>query len=160
MNYHNLYPNISIFCTVTNAILPWSPRHPLFKCRLILLTHLIFLVPLGYIVRFSKGFGPAWLHDAFGGIAYEIFWIVFVLFIAPKTSMIWTASGVCLTTCAIEFLQLWQPPWLQAIRANLLGRLVLGNSFTWTDFPVYFLGCFVGWIWMRSLYKLLLFKAL
>jgi glycopeptide antibiotics resistance protein len=141
------------------VILPWSPRHPLFKCRLLLLTHLIILVPLGYIVRFSKGFGPAWLNDALGGIAYEIFWIVFVLFLVPTVSIAKTAIGVCLATCAIEFLQLWQPPWLQEIRATLPGRLVLGNSFTLTDFPVYFLGSFAGWIWMRSLYKLPVFKV-
>jgi glycopeptide antibiotics resistance protein len=139
--------------------LPWFPRHPLFKCRLILLIHLIFLVPLGYIVRFSTGLGAAWIHDALGAVAYEVFWIVFVLFLVPTASLFPTAAGVCLATCAIELLQLWQPPWLQAIRATLPGRLVLGNSFTWTDFPVYFIGCFIGWLWMRSLYKLLSFKV-
>jgi hypothetical protein len=48
-------------------------------------------------------------------------------------------------------LQLWQPPWLQAVRATLLGRLVLGNTFTWGDFLYYAIGCGLGWLWLRAI---------
>jgi len=65
-----------------------------------------------------------------------------------------SAFGVCVATCGLEFLQLWQPPFLQAARATLPGRMVLGNSFTWSDFPSYFAGSFLGWVWVRWLTRL------
>jgi hypothetical protein len=48
-------------------------------------------------------------------------------------------------------MQLWQPAWLQAMRATLPGRLVLGNTFVWSDFLYYVLGCVIGWLWLRWL---------
>jgi glycopeptide antibiotics resistance protein len=124
---------------------------PFFRYRVVLLVSIVFIVPFGYIVRFSHFLGFAWLHDLLGSVAYEIFWILLVGFLFPKASAAWTAVGVCLATCGVEFLQLWQPPFLQAARATLLGRLVLGNTFAWSDFISYFVGSFAGWVWMRSL---------
>lgn len=122
--------------------------------RVTLLASAVLLVPIGYIVRFSQGFGAPWLHDALGSIAYELFWMMLVLFCFPRLSPLKVAIAVGFATCAIEFLQLWQPPWLQAVRATLPGRLVLGNTFAWSDFPPYFMGSFLGWIWGRTLKSL------
>jgi Protein of unknown function (DUF2809) len=133
---------------------PFSTRHPFFRYRVALLISILFIVPLGYVVRFSQGFSLEWLYDFFGSVAYEIFWILLVGFIYPKASPVWTAVGVCLATCLIEFLQLWKPPFLQAARATLVGRLVLGNTFIWSDFISYFIGSFTGWLWMRWLIKI------
>jgi hypothetical protein len=129
---------------------PRSQHYRLFKYRIAVLISIVIIVPLGYVVRFH-GAAPEWLNDSFGSIAYEIFWILLVALLFPQASPFWTAVGVCLATCALEFLQLWQSPFLQAMRATLPGRLVLGNSFTWSDFPSYFIGSFLGWVWMRSL---------
>ena len=122
---------------------------PFFKYRLVLLVSMIIIVPFGYVVRFSQGLNPAWLHDVLGSIAYEIFWILLFAFILPKVSPLRIAIGVCIATCAIEFLQLWKAPFLEAARKTLPGRLVLGNTFVWADFPVYFIGSFFGWLWVR-----------
>jgi Protein of unknown function (DUF2809) len=132
---------------------PFSRRHYFFRYRLALLLSIIIIVPVGYVVRFAKEPGLEWLQDALGSLAYEIFWILLVAFFLPKASPLWTAVGVFLATCGVEFLQLWQPPFLQAARATLPGRLVLGNSFAWSDFPSYFIGSFFGWIWMHKLSK-------
>lgn len=118
--------------------------------RLGLFISLIIVVPLGYALRFA-GLLPEWLNDALGSVFYEVFWILLVVGIAPRTSPVWAAIGVCLVTCVLELLQLWQPVWLQSIRATLVGRLVLGNTFTWTDFPAYFIGSGLGWIWLLLL---------
>ncbi|MEQ9486808.1 ribosomal maturation YjgA family protein [Coleofasciculus sp. F4-SAH-05] len=119
------------------------------KYRIILLISIILIAPLGYGVRFYLP-APEWLNDRLGSFAYEIFWILLVGLFFPKASPLWTAVGVFLVTCLLEVLQLWQPPFLQAIRATLLGRVILGNTFTWSDFPAYFIGSFLGWVWMRS----------
>lgn len=53
----------------------------------------------------------------------------------------------------IEFLQLYQAPWMQALRANKLAYLVLGNGFDPLDLLAYVagiaLGAAVDWGWQR-----------
>ena len=130
---------------------PIRKRNIQWKYRLILLISIITIIPLGYIIRFSENIGNPWLRDGLGSVAYEIFWILLVTLIAPKLSVFRVAIGVCIATCVLEFLQLWQPPFLQAARSTLPGRLVLGNTFVWSDFPPYFVGSFLGWVWTRFL---------
>lgn len=120
--------------------------------RLRLLISAIALVPMGYWVRFY-GFGPSELKDAFGSIVYEMFWITLGLTCWPNVSRLKMSIGVFLLTCGIEFLQLWQPPFLQAIRATLPGRLVLGNTFSGSDFLAYGIGSFSGYFWVKFLAK-------
>ena len=95
--------------------------------RLLFLINILAIVPLGYVVRFGHIL-PEFISDAGGGIAYELFWILLVLTIAPRANIRMTVIFVCLATCAIEFLQLYQPHWLQAIRATWPGRLILGTT--------------------------------
>ena len=41
---------------------------------------------------------------------------------------------VLAVTFALEFLQLWKPPFLQAVRSTFLGHVLIGSSFSWFDF--------------------------
>lgn len=116
-----------------------------------LLISIAMLVPLGLVAKFYRGPGQAWLNDAFGGIPYEMFWMFLMAWFWPATKPVAIALTVFIATCLLEFLQLWQPDWLQAIRATLPGRLVLGNTFTWGDFPYYVMGCLGGCLWLRWL---------
>jgi uncharacterized membrane protein len=118
--------------------------------RAALLLTIVIIIPLGYWLRFSPLL-PWWVADISGSLAYQILCIAIVQFCFPKVSIAKTAIGVFLFSCAIEFLQLYQPAWLQAIRATLLGRLILGNTFLWEDFPPYALGCGLGWLWVKGL---------
>lgn len=130
----------------------------LFQYRLALMVGIIIILPLGYWVRFHSP-APEWLNDMLGSLAYQILLMMLVAYCLPKASLAWVAVWVCLASCAIEFLQLWQPPFLQAIRATLPGRLILGNTFGWSDFPPYFIGSFVGWAGMRSLIRITQVKS-
>jgi hypothetical protein len=117
-----------------------------FRYRRALLLSAIASVILGYVIRFH-GPGPEWLNDGFGSVAYEVFWIVIVLFCFPQVSPLWGAVGVFVVTCGVEVLQLWKVPFLEAMRATVPGRLILGNTFNWEDFPAYILGSSVGYGW-------------
>ncbi|MGD1907001.1 MAG: DUF2809 domain-containing protein [Leptolyngbyaceae cyanobacterium] len=121
--------------------------------RWALLMSLSFIVPFGLVTKFYSGRGHQWLNDTFGGIPYEIFWILLAAWLWPRVRAHTIALAVLGGTCLLEILQLWQPPWLQAIRATLPGRLVLGNTFTWSDFPYYVVGCGLGWLWLWFLEK-------
>ncbi|PSB51800.1 DUF2809 domain-containing protein [Chamaesiphon polymorphus] len=124
-----------------------------YRKRLLFLVNILAIFPLGYLIRFSPSL-PESIRDPGGSIAYQIVWILLVLFIYPVAHRRLTAICVCAGSCALEFLQLYQPPWLQAIRATLPGRLILGTTFLWSDLPVYFVGAYLGWLWVSWLDKL------
>lgn len=103
------------------------------RYRLKLLLSLMLVILVGYSTRFYLPAEVEWLRNLLGNIFYEIFWILLAVFLFPQVSLLKIAIGVCLASCAIEGLQLWQPPFLQTLRATLPGKLVLGNSFVWVD---------------------------
>ncbi|MBN2169776.1 MAG: DUF2809 domain-containing protein [Candidatus Krumholzibacteriota bacterium] len=108
------------------------------------------VVALGLAMKLYAGPGRWWLNNWGASFAYECFFMGAVLLIVGSVSRIGTiAVGVCLGTCALEFLQLWQPDWLVAVRATFVGRSVLGHSFAWADLPAYPLGCLLGWCMLR-----------
>jgi glycopeptide antibiotics resistance protein len=120
------------------------------KYRVILAINAILIIPIGYAVRFSP-LMPEWFRNLFGNVAYETLLILLLLLIVPKMKPIAAAISVCLFSFGIEFSQLSKDPILVAARSNLLGRLILGNGFTWEDFPLYVLGSLVGWAWVIQL---------
>jgi hypothetical protein len=54
-------------------------------------------------------------------------------------------------TCLLEGLQLWHPPFLEWPRSYLIGQILLGTTFSWSDFPYYFIGAELGWLWIQAL---------
>ena len=119
--------------------------------RLALLVGIVCIIPLGYAVRFSSALNAPLLQDIAGAVCYQILWMMIVAFIRPKVSLAKCAVGVFIASSAIEFLQLCKSPFLVALRATWLGRVILGNTFLWEDFPPYALGCALGWIALRAL---------
>lgn len=124
------------------------------RYRLAAVATMVAAVLMGYWVRFH-GPGPEGLNDLLGSVAYEWFWIALCWGCFPGRSPFRISLAVLLATCGLEFLQLWQPTFLQALRATIPGRLVLGNTFSWTDFPPYIIGSVLGYVWVRFLSKAL-----
>ena len=67
--------------------------------------------------------------------------LVWVWLQAPSRWLALAAWGICV---AVELSQLVHTPWLDALRATLLGRLVLGAGFLWSDLLCYALGALLG----------------
>lgn len=112
----------------------------------------LLVIPLTFALKYYSGPGEWWLNNWGSSFGYEIFFMLLVFMIVPRRSAIMTiAISVCLVTCALEFMQLWQPAWLQSIRATFLGRGLLGTTFQWWDLPAYPLGCTLGWILLHML---------
>jgi len=106
----------------------------------------------GLWLRFDAPISP-YLRDASGGISYVLFFIFAAAALASKTSSFAIGISVLAVTCCLEFLQLWHPLWLEACRRTIPGRLLLGTTFEWTDFPPYFIGAALGYALSRAFRK-------
>ena len=81
--------------------------------------------------------------------ALMVFWIVGCLF--PKISTARAALIAGSFSAAIEFSQMLHPPWLDTVRANFFARLVLGQTFLWSDLVCYATGIVMGVVIERAL---------
>ncbi len=123
------------------------------KRRMIAGSLVPLVIAIGLGCKYYRGAGSEVINN-FGpaSVAYVLLWMLLLFLIVPRVECVWQiAIGVCLGTCLLEFLQLWHPPWLEALRATLLGRLVFGNTFSWWDFPAYFIGCLLGVAVLRGI---------
>ncbi len=123
------------------------------RFRSIVLLFIVILVPAAYWLRFKAPFGGA-LRDGSGGAAYVIFWSAFAMLLRPSLSVSKVVLSVFAATCTLEFLQLWHPAWLEAVRGTLPGRLVLGTTFDPYDFPPYVAGTALAFGLLHLLQKL------
>ncbi len=121
---------------------------------------LALVIPLGLGSKAYNGPARAWVEGYSGDILYELAWMFLIAGLWPailksRRSLLNLALGVFAVTASFEFLQLWQPAWLQAWRATLAGKLILGTTFVAWDFFYYALGCLMGWVilkgWQRQL---------
>lgn len=113
-----------------------------------ILTSLLICIPIGFYSKFYRGPASRWVNNSLSGVFYEIFWCLLIFLIADNAKPWMIAASVLIITCVLEFLQLWHPPFLELLRNTFIGKTVLGTSFTWSDFPYYFLGSGIGWLWI------------
>jgi len=124
------------------------------KQRLLIILLLIVIVPIGFFTKFYSGPAQDWISNSVGGLFYEIFWCLVLYFLFPKTRILLLAMIVFLTTCFLEFMQLWHPSFLEYLRNNFIGRTILGNAFNWMDFPYYIVGSFLGYVLLKFISKI------
>jgi hypothetical protein len=104
-------------------------------------------VPLGFGLKYYSGPGHIWCNLYGAAVLYEVFWCLAAFLLFPsRKAIVPIAIIVFLATCGLEFLQLWRPPVLQAIRSFRPGVWLIGNGFDWWDFPHYITGCVLGWV--------------
>src|SRR5437899_2831286 len=106
---------------------------------------MIVIVPAGFAGKFYRGPGAHWVNDSLGGFFYEIFWCLLAAWAVSRWRAGPIALAVLAATCILEFLQLWHPAPLEAARSHLVGALILGTTFDWSDFPYYFGGAAAGY---------------
>lgn len=127
------------------------------KNKIYAVIFLILIIPFGFYIKLYSGAGHEWMNNKLGGVLYEIFWcLVFYIFL-PKSKPVKIAVWVLIITCVLEFVQLLDNSFLGIIRSNFIGQTIIGNSFSWSDFPYYFIGSVLGYLILKNLekYKLL-----
>lgn len=116
--------------------------------RFRILVSLFFLIPVGFYTKFYDGPAARWISDSFGGVLYEIFWCLAAALVWHQASARRIAVLVFTVTAFLEFTQLWHSAFLAPVRENFLGRTLIGNSFSWSDFPYYLIGVILGALWI------------
>lgn len=125
----------------------------LSKGRFLIVLSILIVIPLGLSSKYYPGIGHKWVNDYGAAIWYEVFWclVAFYFFYQAKFVRL-IPIYVFVVTCLLEILQLWNPPFLALIRSHILGKLLLGTTFSWWDFPHYILGSFFGFLWLRKIF--------
>ncbi len=105
------------------------------KLRLKHLLCVVAVIAAGLVSR-KMAFIPLWLGDALWAVM--IYLLMRMIFI--HTCIIKIAAW-SLTFCfAIEISQVYQAPWINHIRSTLIGHLILGQGFLWSDLIAYTVG--------------------
>ena len=119
--------------------------------NIIIIVLVTISIPVGIYAKLYNGPLKLWVNNSFSGIIYELFWCLAIFLFYKKPFKI--AISVFIITCLLEIMQLWHPELLEKIRSYFIGRALLGNSFVWTDFVYYFIGCFIAYLIMKWILK-------
>lgn len=114
---------------------------------------LIVVLPLGLATKFYPGSGAfyEWARDFGGDALYQVALMLVALLVQPRWPVRLVAWVSFAYSCVIEISQIFTAPWLAQIRATIFGRLILGSTFSWTDFAYFALGSSVGYVVLRRL---------
>ncbi len=117
---------------------------PLRRSRALYCALLLVTIALGLGSRHVHGL-PPWLQKEPGDLLYAtmVYWLVRSL--APRWTRRRSAVAATASCFAVELSQLHHARWIDAIRANPLGHLVLGSCFSFADLVAYVAGVLLGW---------------
>ncbi len=114
----------------------------------------LFVVAAGLLWRSGLIALPQWLSNNGGDALWALMVFVGFGFLLPRASTFRLALLALTFSWGVEFSQLYHAPWLEAVRATIPGRLVLGTTFNWPDLPAYAVGIAFGawaeWRWRGS----------
>lgn len=95
----------------------------------------------------SRKFGahlPGFVAEYAGDALYATLIYVLAAFVRPRSKGLHLASFAFVFSALVEASQAVHVGALDAVRATLPGRLVLGTTFVWSDFPCYAAGALLG----------------
>jgi len=104
----------------------------------------VAVIALGLASRKYPSLFPAFFGKYPGDALWALMIFLGLAFVQPQASTSRLAVGAWITSCLVEFSQLYQAPWLNAIRSTTMGHLVLGSTFSWFDLAAYAIGVLVG----------------
>ncbi len=87
---------------------------------------------------------PAFLAEYAGDALWAAMVYFGVSFLFPFRRVRVRALAALLFSYAIEVSQLYQADWINEIRSTMLGALVLGHGFLWSDLVCYTVGVFLA----------------
>ena len=104
---------------------------------------LLVLVAAGIFSRTPAGRLP-WAGKAFGDTLWATMFYLLVILPLPDVRTVVAVAMAVVITFGIEFLKLYHASWIDSLRANAIGGMILGHAFFWHDFLSYILGIALG----------------
>lgn len=112
--------------------------------RIFYATAVIAVMTLGILSRQY----PDWLPACLGKYPGDALWAFMIFcgvgFLRPRATTIFLVVAAFTFCCGIEFAKLYHAPWMDSVRATLLGRLVFGQVFSWNNLAAYAVGILFG----------------
>ena len=118
-------------------------RGYLKRNRLLYLILTIIVMVLGLLSRKISGL-PKIIELYSGDILWALMVFLLFAFLFNKKSTIFIISWAIICSYSIEISQLYHAPWIDAIRNTVLGGLILGFGFLWSDLVCYTIGIIIG----------------
>ena len=113
------------------------------RTRLLYLILTIIVMILGLLSRKISGL-PKIIELYSGDILWALMVFLLFAFLFNKKSTIFIISWAIICSYSIEISQLYHAPWIDAIRNTVLGGLILGFGFLWSDLVCYTIGIIIG----------------
>lgn len=114
------------------------------RSRVWLFAGFIAVIALGLASRKYPFLFPALLGKYPGDALWALMVLVGCAFLRPRASTGRLAAAALAVSFLVEFSQLYQAPWINAIRHTTMGHLVLGSTFSWLDMAAYAVGVAIG----------------
>ena len=118
-----------------------EPRH---RNRLLYAALVLAVIAAGLASRRYPGLLPAWLGKYPGDALWALMVMLLYGLAWPRAAIVRIAVAALATSFAVEFSQLYQADWINAIRHTTLGHLVLGSGFHALDLLAYTVGVAAG----------------
>ena len=107
---------------------------------------IVLFMMVGYTSRQYYSTNGTFIHDYVGDAIWAgmIYWGFRT--IQSKSTCLKSAIYAIIFSFAIEFLQFYHAPWIEALRHTKLGGLILGFEFLWSDLLSYTIGISIAFI--------------
>lgn len=110
------------------------------RSRAWLVAGMVLTVGAGLASRKFPGLLPQALGSYPGDALWAVLVFLLIAFIRPRMKSGRLAAITLAVSFLVEAAQLYQSPWINAIRATTPGHLVLGQGFDWLDLCAYSVG--------------------
>ena len=114
------------------------------KNRIIYFALIILISILGIGSRYFAEILPDFIANYAGDTFWAMAVYFFLRFIIQKKSKITSSIIAYVFSVFIELSQFYHAPWLDEIRKTIIGGLILGFGFMWSDLICYAVGIIIG----------------
>ena len=120
--------------------------------RLIYLILIFSVILLGLGTRRFSSYLPSFIANYGGDTLWALLVFFIIGFLFNKWPTIKVATYAICFSFFIEISQLYHALWIDALRKTLLGGLILGFGFLWSDLVCYTVGIVIGVIFEKCFY--------
>jgi glycopeptide antibiotics resistance protein len=121
-----------------------APKTRALRSRLVYGVAVAVVIGVGLLWRSDLLPLPGFLAKYGGDALWALAVFLLLGLVFRRSATVWLALGAVCFSWSIELLQLYHAHWIDVVRANRVGQLVLGGSFNGPDLIAYVVGIVLG----------------